>query len=172
MTPPWRKKAKRSQAQRRVQNFNPISVPSRRRAKRSEAKRSDAKRSEAKRSEAKRSDATRSEARRREAKRNETKRSEATRSEATRRDLVSRAKKKYIITIHILTIVRTNAGSECFSVKSRSPNLTTNLHQSDSDRCRSKYGLKIVMFTKETVKFHAINTRRFALGHTSTRSAQ
>ena len=29
MTPPWREKAKRSQGQRRIQNFNPISVPSR-----------------------------------------------------------------------------------------------------------------------------------------------
>ena len=29
MTPPWREKAKRSQGQRRVQNFNPICVPSR-----------------------------------------------------------------------------------------------------------------------------------------------
>ena len=28
MTPPWREKAKRSQGQRRIQNFNPISVPS------------------------------------------------------------------------------------------------------------------------------------------------
>ena len=29
MTPPWREKAKRSQGERRVQNFNPIFVPSR-----------------------------------------------------------------------------------------------------------------------------------------------
>ena len=71
-TPPWRKKAKGSQAQRRVQNFNPIFVPSRAR------------------------------------------------------------------------------------VKSLSPNWTTNLHQSDSDRCRSKYDLEIVMITMENVQFDAI----------------
>ena len=29
MTPPWREKAKRSQGQRRMQNFNPIPVPNR-----------------------------------------------------------------------------------------------------------------------------------------------
>ena len=29
MTPPWREKAKRSQGQRRIQNFDPIPVPSR-----------------------------------------------------------------------------------------------------------------------------------------------
>ena len=72
MTPPWRKKAKGSQAQGRVQNFNPIFVPSRAR------------------------------------------------------------------------------------VKSLSPNWTTNLHQSDSDRCRSKYDLEIVMITMENVQFDAI----------------
>ena len=72
MTPPWRKKAKGSQAQRRVQNFNPIFVPSRAR------------------------------------------------------------------------------------VKSLNPNWTTNLHQSDSDRCRSKYDLEIFMFTAENVEFDAI----------------
>ena len=72
MTPPWRKKAKGSQAQCRVQNFNQIFVPSRAR------------------------------------------------------------------------------------VKSFSPNWTTNLHQSDSDRCRSKYDLEIVMFTTENKEFDAI----------------
>ena len=37
-----------------------------------------------------------------------------------------------------------------------SQNLTTNLHQSDSDRCRSKYGLKISTFIMENVYFHVI----------------
>jgi hypothetical protein len=35
-----------------------------------------------------------------------------------------------------------------------SQNLTTNLHQSDSDRCRSKYDLKILTFMMEYVYFH------------------
>ena len=50
----------------------------------------------------------------------------------------------------------TNADSECFSDKSLSPNWTTNPHQSDSDRCRSKYDLKITMFTSENVQWDAI----------------
>ena len=41
-------------------------------------------------------------------------------------------------------------------VKSLSPNWTTNLHQSDSDRCRSKYDLEILKFTTENVQFDAI----------------
>ena len=50
----------------------------------------------------------------------------------------------------------TNADSECFSDKSLSPNWTTNPHQSDSDRCRSKYDSKITMFTSENVHCDAI----------------
>jgi hypothetical protein len=59
------------------------------------------------------------------------------------------------ITTDLLTIVRTNGDSECFSIKSLSPNSTTNLHQSESDRCRSKYDLRIVMFTTEKAKCDA-----------------